>query len=104
MSQTEVIHCELLKLLQSSSVYLEQPEDQSENMSMSAVGQGGAPDETPPPETKLEALQQKITQLEAQVKVPSKLEEEHHKKRLFSILEKRVHKSSPNCSRIGRSH
>ncbi|PUU83585.1 hypothetical protein B9Z19DRAFT_1176129 [Tuber borchii] len=68
MSQTEAIYYELSKLLQSSSVYSEQPEDQSENMNMWAVGQGSAPEETLPPEIKPEALQTKITQLEDEVK------------------------------------
>jgi len=75
--QAEAIQYELSKLLQSSSVYLDQPEDQSKNMSMLAVWQGSAREETLPPEIKPEALQTIITQLEAEVKVLSKLEQEH---------------------------
>jgi len=77
MSQAGAIQYERLKLLQCSSVYFEQPEDQSENMRMSAVGQGSAPEETLPPEIKPEALQTKITPLEVEVEVLGKLEQEH---------------------------
>jgi len=102
-SQADTIYSKMLKLLQSSRVYFDQPEDYSENMSMSAAGQGSAPAETLPPETKPEALQSKITQLEAQVKVLSKLEQEHRlaRQEQEALL---FHRSSPNCSRFGRSH
>ena len=77
MSQAEAIHCKLLKPLQSSSAYFDQPDGQSENMSTLEVEQGGAPGGTLLPETKTEALQTKITQLEAEVEFLSKLEREH---------------------------
>ena len=77
MSQAEALNDELLKLLQNSNINSEQPESQSENMSISAVGQGSAIEQTLPPETKPEALQTKITQLEGIVKLLSKLEQEH---------------------------
>ena len=77
MSQAEALNDELLKLLQNSNINSEQPEGQSENMSISAVGQGSATEQTLPPETKPEALQTKITQLEGVVKLLSKLEQEH---------------------------
>ena len=74
MSQAEALNDELLKLLQNSNINSEQPEGQSENMSMSAVGQGSAPGQTLPPETKPDA---KITQLEGIIKLLSKQEQEH---------------------------
>lgn len=44
---------------------------------MSTVGQGSAAEETQPPETKLEVLQTKITQLEGEAEFLSKLKQEN---------------------------
>ena len=62
-------------------------------MRISGVGHGSAAAETQPPETKPGVLQTKITQLEGEVELLSKLEQEHRlvrqsKKRFVSTRNK----------------
>jgi len=77
-------------------------------MGLSAVGQGSAPGQTLPPETKPEALRAKNAQLEGVVKLLSKQEQEHRLARqeqetlVFHLKNK--HRRSPNHSKFGRLH
>ncbi|CUS07034.1 unnamed protein product [Tuber aestivum] len=77
MSRPEVLGDELLKLLQNGNINSEQPEGQSESMSMPTIGQGSTLGQSLPSGTRPEVLQAKITQLEGVVKLLSKLEQEH---------------------------
>ena len=108
MSQAEALNDELLKLLQNNNINFEQPEGQSENMNLSAVGQGSAPGQTLPPETKPEALRAKNAQLEGVFKPLTKQEQDHRPARqerealVFHL--KKKHRRSPNRSKFGRLH
>ena len=77
ISQAEALNDKLLKLLQNNNINSEQPEGQSENMSLSTVEQGSAPGQTLPPETKTEPLRAINAQLEGVVKLLTKQEQEH---------------------------
>ena len=89
------------------NIYIEQPEGQPENTRISTVGQGSAAEETQLPETKPEVLQTKITQLEGEIKLRSKQEQEHRLARkeqeaLFVHWKQGALGSSPNRSRLER--